>query len=45
MKYHYRIEYIESLKKICFIESDDRRDLLAIREDHLIDFKKNFIHF
>lgn len=43
MKYYYRIEYIESLKKICFVERDHQRDLLAVREDLLIDFK-NFFH-
>lgn len=43
MNYTYRTEYVESLKKRCFIESDHQRDLLAVREDHLINFK-NFFH-
>lgn len=42
MKYYYRIEYIESLKKICFVERDHQRDLLAVREDQILNFKDLF---
>ena len=43
MNYTYRIEYIESLKKRCFIESimdgNHKRDILAVREDQIFIFK------
>lgn len=46
MKYYHRIEYIESLKKRCFIESimnrNHKRDLLAVREDQVFNFKDLF---
>lgn len=42
MKYHYRVEYNESLNKKCFIESNHQQDLLVVREDHIINFKTFF---
>lgn len=42
MKYYHRIEYVESLKKRCFIESDYQKDLLAVREDQIFIFKDLF---
>jgi hypothetical protein len=42
MKYYYRIEHIELFNKKCFIESNHQNDLLAVREDHLINFKEFF---
>lgn len=40
MKYTYRFEHVKLLNKKCFIESDDKRDLLAVREDQIHDFNK-----
>ena len=42
MNYAYRIEHIKLLDKKCFIESDQRRDLLAVRVEWLRDFEAFF---
>ena len=42
MNYTYRIEHIKLFDVYSFIESDNHRDLLAVREDRLANFEELF---
>jgi hypothetical protein len=42
MNYTYRIEHIKLFDAYSFIERDDHRDLLAVRENQLHNFMELF---